>query len=56
MYNINIPNGLTVEKTSDQSLYVVKNELYVPDKSIIISHSLHDVENLVKEHKGGFRL
>ncbi len=47
-------NRPAVVKTAS-TLYVVKNELYVPDKNIIIPHSACDTVNLSEIHKGGYR-
>ena len=56
MYN-NIPNnGLTVEKTANGLLYVVKNKLYVPEKKIIIAHSVDSTITFSETNKGGFKL
>ena len=56
MYN-NIPNnGPTVEKTANGLLYVVKNKLYVPEKKIIIPHSVDRTTILSENNKGGFKL
>ena len=54
MYKENIfNNGFKIEKTPSNLLYVVKNELYVPKKNIIIPHSVYEITKFTETHKGG---